>query len=72
MVTRFRKPDFLVADIADQLIDINRCDLECFEHLGRVLNNGAERSLQAILCIQKVLMVGNSRADRQDEQRQDD
>jgi hypothetical protein len=37
-----------------------------------VLDNGAERSLQAILCIQKVLTVGNSRADRQDEQRQDD
>src|SRR5262249_40246692 len=72
VVARLRQPDFLVADVADQLVDIDRRDLEGFEYFGGVLGDRSEGPLQAIFRLEKILMVGNNRADREDEERQND
>ena len=72
VITQFGEPDFLVAHIADQLIDVDRRDLEGLEHLGGVLGNGRQRAVKPVLRVDEILPVGDHRSDREHEQRQDD
>jgi hypothetical protein len=72
VISRLGQADFLVADVADQLVDVDRRDLERLEHLGCVLGYRPERALQAILGVEIVLMIRNDPADRQNQQGEHD
>ncbi len=59
VIAQLGEPDFLVADITDELVDIDRGDLEGFEHLRGVLGDRRQGSVEPVFRLKIVLPVVN-------------